>query len=157
MDDAFTFIAALGSLGAAALIAASLSRDVYRQMQERARKQKLDKFVGLLTKPENSGETNKYFTGEIALEEEVYVFIPIEADTTKVEEFARRIDSLVFEAKLGKVMSVYQVGEFHGVDILLVELIDGLDVILTELMAAGMPPGTFIEYAGGDLHIYDAS
>jgi len=155
MADASTFIAILGSLAIIAVMVAAKSREIHLHFQERAKKQKLDKFVGLLTKPANLAETNKYFNGEVTLEEEVYVFIPIEVATTKVEEFAERIDLLVFETKLGKVMSVYQVGNFHGIDVLLVELIEGLSVLRKELLAAKMPRGTFIEYAGGDLHIHD--
>ena len=128
-------------------------KNFLRYRAERKNRKDFDNFEESLIDPDAG---SRFFSGETKLQSETTIYLPgyNEADllvtkvTTSVDESLRR-------KELGFVIRCYPYDDGTGIDLQLVDFVQGLDVLRKTLLALDAPRDTFIEYETGELHIYE--
>lgn len=123
---------------------------------ERKRQREFKEFEEVISGNNSDPQAaQKFFTGEVKLLEEVYVFIPVLLEWQQRGELEKPIDMALREAGLGHVVRGYSVEDSCGFDIHLNDFVSGVDLLRRQLVELEAPIGTLIEYTGGDLPIYE--
>ena len=138
------------------VILAARAKTLFEYFAERQRRREFQEFEDVLLGNNSDAQTaKKFFSGEVKLLEEVYVFIPVLLDWQERGQLEKPINLALRDAGLGHVVRGYSVEDSCGFDVHLNDFVQGVDLLRRLLVELEAPVGTLIEYTGGDLPIYE--
>lgn len=147
------WFAVIGIVALAMIAVAALVRDFYDKFVSHRKTKQFSEFETVLTDAHaDPHRARKFFSGEVKLEQEVYVFIP---GTIEWEPFAVHVAAALEKAELGTVIRGNVTDDSCGFDLMLNDFVKGVDLLRKTLIGLNAPKGTLIEYSGGDLPIHD--
>ena len=124
---------------------------------DRKRAKQFKEFENVLSGVESDPhKTEKFFSGEVKIQQEVYILIPEEiVAQDRIERFENPIAEALAATELGEIVRGFTSDGTCGIDVFLIDFVNGVDLLRKLLVQLKSPMGTLIEYDGGDLPIYD--
>ena len=124
-----------------------------RERADHQNKKEFEQFEESLVDPEAG---SRFFSGETKLQSETTIYLPgCDESEPLVADVAASLDGRLRREELGLVIRCYPYDEGTGIDLQLVDFVQGLDVVRNTLLAHDTPQNTFVEYETGELYIHD--
>lgn len=122
-----------------------------RWLAIRRHKRKFEKFEAALLDSDPASSNSPFLTGESKLPTDVTVHLRKCIDD---DALLQSVNTGLALHELGSVTRHFRIGDDVGIDIHLVDFVDGVEFLRNCLLDHHAPPGTIIEYDGGDLDIH---
>ena len=128
-----------------------------RALAERRAKLKLQEFEAVLAERNvDPQQSRKFFSGEVVLEQDIAIVIPVFIEYEElVGRYQVPIVTALNDAGLVEDTRAYTMVNNCGIDLRLNDFVSGVELLITLLIRLEIPRGSLIEYAGGDLPVYE--
>jgi len=130
---------------------------VIRALAERRAKLNLQELEAVLVEPNaDPARSLKFFSGDVVIEQDVAILIPVFIEYEElVERYQVPLVSALNAAGLVDDTRAYTLVDNCGIDLRLNDFVSGVELLIPLLKKLEIPYGTLIEYAGGDLLVYE--
>ena len=130
---------------------------ITRALAERRAKRSLEEFEAVLAERNfDPQQSRKFFSGEVVLEQDIAVLIPVFIEYEElVDRYQVPIVTALNDAALVEDTRAYTMVNNCGIDLRLNDFVSGVELLIPLLKNLEIPHGTLIEYAGGDLPVYE--